>query len=154
MNQRADRSIRWFLTALLLAAGVTGVSRADDAGSLATAKMAEVPGAQIYSHICQGCHMPQGEGAIGAGHYPKLAGDRALASWRYVALTVMGGKNGMPAFGMDPMEAGQTLSASLSDAQIADVVNYVRSHFGNHFKERVTSAEVAALRKPGAKAAP
>jgi mono/diheme cytochrome c family protein len=152
MSQRCDPSIRWFLIASLLAAGITGVSRADDAGSLTTAKMTEGQGEKIYSHICQGCHMPQGEGAIGAGHYPKLAGDPALASWRYVALTVMGGKNGMPAFGSDPMEAGQTLSASLSDAQIADVVNYVRSHFGNHFKERVTAAEVAVLRKSGTKA--
>jgi mono/diheme cytochrome c family protein len=152
MSRRRARSMRWFLTASLLAAGITGVSRADDSGSLATASMGEVAGGQIYSHICQGCHMPQGEGATGAGHYPKLAGDPALASWRYVALTVMGGKNGMPAFGLGPMEAGEALSTSLSDAQIADVVNYIRSHFGNRFRERVTAAQVAALRQAGKKA--
>jgi len=32
--------------------------------------------------------MPQGVGA-GAGHYPKLASDPALASWQYVAMTVL-----------------------------------------------------------------
>jgi mono/diheme cytochrome c family protein len=144
--RRRSRSIRWFLTASLLAAGITLVSRADDAGSHATASMAETRGAQIYSHTCQECHMPQGEGAIGAGHYPKLAADPALASWRYVALTVIGGRNGMPPFGLSHDQDGGLPSASLNDAQIADVINYVRSHFGNHFKERVTAAQVTALR--------
>jgi mono/diheme cytochrome c family protein len=36
----------------------------------------------------------------------------------------------------------------LSDAQIADVVNYVRSHFGNRWKDKATSAQVAALPHP------
>jgi mono/diheme cytochrome c family protein len=93
--------------------------------------------------------MAQGEGAVGAGHYPALAGDPALASWRYAALTVIGGRNGMPAFGLG---AGDSfLSAGLSDAQIAEVVNYVRSHFGNHYKEHVTAAQVAALHQKASK---
>ncbi len=36
----------------------------------------------------------------------------------------------------------------LSDAQIAEIVNYIRSHFGNHYRERLTAAEVAALQHP------
>ena len=35
--------------------------------------------------------MPEAQGAVGAGHYPKLAGDVALVSWQYVALTVLNG---------------------------------------------------------------
>ena len=30
-------------------------------------------GEAIYRAICQGCHMPGGQGAIGAGAYPALA---------------------------------------------------------------------------------
>ena len=39
---------------------------------------------------------------------------------------------------------------SLSYAQIAAVVNYVRSNFGNNFRDTITPEEVAALdqRKP------
>ena len=64
--------------------------------------------------------MPGAQGAAGAGHYPKLAGDPALVSWQYVALTVLHGKNGMPAFGQQPTgEALDFLLVQLSDAQVA-----------------------------------
>jgi mono/diheme cytochrome c family protein len=123
------------LAGLVLAAGMSVGAHADDSG------------AQIYAHICQGCHMPQGQGAVGAGHYPKLAGNPALVSWQYAVLTVLNGKNGMPAFGLseDQLMFG---AAHLSDAQIADVINYVRSHFGNHWKSTVTAEQVAALPHP------
>jgi hypothetical protein len=35
--------------------------------------------------------------------------------------------------------------ASLTDEQIAAVVNYVRTHFGNDFKDPTTAKEVAEL---------
>jgi mono/diheme cytochrome c family protein len=136
-------------TALLLAAAVAGGAYADDATFISGADVGTLNGAQVYSHICQGCHMPQGQGAVGAGHYPKLAGDPALVSWQYVALTVLGGKNGMPAFGRrDADSRGPFASVYLSDAQVAAVVNYVRNHFGNKSKLVVTADQVAALPHP------
>ena len=136
----------------LLAATVATVALADDNNSInSTAGLGKAGGAEIYGHICQGCHMPGAQGAAGAGHYPKLAGDPALVSWQYVALTVLHGKNGMPAFGQQPTgEAMDFLLVHLSDAQVADVVNYVRSNFGNHYKSSVTAEQVAALPHPGA----
>ena len=44
-------------------------------------------------------------------------------------------QNGMP-----------PLRGLLDDAQIAEVVNYVRSHFGNHYQDQVTAEQVAAQR--------
>lgn len=140
------RSMRWFLAAFLVAAGITGVSRADEVGPLPATGTPEALGAEVYSHVCQECHMAQGQGAVGAGHYPRLVRDRALASWRYVALTVIGGRNGMPPFGLPAQQSGELRSTPLNDAQIAAVVNYVRGHFGNHFRGRVTLKQVAALR--------
>jgi mono/diheme cytochrome c family protein len=32
---------------------------------------------------------------------------------------------------------------SLTDQQIADVINHVRSHYGNRYKDRITAADVA-----------
>ncbi len=98
--------------------------------------------------------MPGGVGAVGAGRYPKLAGDPALVSWQYVALTVLNGKNGMPPFGLPADQVMETRAAHLSDAQIADVVNYVRTSFGNRYKDKATPAQVAGLPHPGKPPAP
>jgi mono/diheme cytochrome c family protein len=92
--------------------------------------------------------MSAAEGAAGAGFYPKLAGDPKLVSWEYAALTLLNGRNGMPPFGLPAAQAQQTRSVQLSDAQIADVINYVRGHFGNKFKPDVTAKQVSALPHP------
>jgi mono/diheme cytochrome c family protein len=136
------------LVALLVAAGAAASAHADDSIFTSRTSISDAGGADIYGHICQGCHMPQGQGAVGAGHYPKLAGNPALVSWQYVALIVLAGKNGMPAFGVP---ANQFIfgAVHLSDAQVAEVVNYVRSHFGNKGKGGVTADQVAALPHPG-----
>ena len=113
-------------------------------------------GARIFSHICPVCHMPDAHGAVGAGHYPQLAGDAALASWQYAATTVLNGRKGMPPFGRPGAGYSGFLNfvmVYLTDAEVADVVNYVRSNFGNHFKETVTAAQVSALAHPGTPAA-
>jgi mono/diheme cytochrome c family protein len=107
-------------------------------------------GQQIYEHICQGCHMPGGQGAVGAGFFPKLAADKNFVSWQFVALTVLDGRNGMPPFGFPVGRGTDSGPAHLSDAQIADVVNYVRSHFGNAYKAEVTAAQITALPHPAA----
>jgi len=141
------------LVAMLVAAGAAAGAHADDSTFTSRASIGNSSGADIYGHICQGCHMAQGQGAVGAGHYPKLAGNPALVSWQYVALTVLNGKNGMPAFGLpgDPF-IFPFGAVHLSDAQVADVVNYVRGHFGNQWKGSVTAEQVAALPHPTAAA--
>jgi enamine deaminase RidA (YjgF/YER057c/UK114 family)/mono/diheme cytochrome c family protein len=98
-------------------------------------------GAAIYSHICQGCHMADAKGAEGAGRYPALAGNPRLAANLYPAQVVLEGKRGMPPFG-----------PYLDDAQVAAVVNHVRTHFGNAFKDDVAASDVASLRKTAAPA--
>ena len=92
-------------------------------------------GEAVYRGVCQGCHMADAKGATGAGSYPALAGNPKLASSGYVLAMVMNGNKGMPPF-----------RGHFTDQQIADVVNYVRSHFGNHFQGEVRSADVKALR--------
>jgi mono/diheme cytochrome c family protein len=134
--------------------GLGGVAGADDSAFTSGTSLDTVGGPEIYSHICQGCHMAAGAGAVGAGHYPKLAGDPPLVSWQYVALTVLNGKNGMPPFGLPADQVMETRAVHLSDAQIADVVNYVRSHFGNRYQDRASAAQVAALPHPGKPSTP
>lgn len=130
-------------------------TRADDASFPSSPGLDAIgTGAEIYQHICQGCHMPHGEGAQGAGHYPTLAGDPALAAWQYPALTVLAGRHGMPPFGLpagDP-QIDELRAVHLSDAQVAAVVNYVRSHFGNTFPDVIDGSQVAALPHPAGRA--
>lgn len=92
-------------------------------------------GAALYRDICQGCHMPNGKGAVGAGAYPALAGNARLATAGYPVSVVMNGQKGMPGF-----------ARMLTDAQVAAVVNYVRSHFRNRYPDAVTAADVAPAR--------
>lgn len=152
MNRRHHRISRFVAMGLLTVLGGAGAS-ADNSGAMSTVTTGTESGEQIFGHICQGCHMPQAQGAVGAGFYPKLAGDPALVSWQYVAITVLNGKHAMPAFGK-PVSGPDGLmafaSTQLSDAEVAGVVNYVRSHFGNRYKEHVSTDQVAALPHPGA----
>jgi mono/diheme cytochrome c family protein len=102
-------------------------------------------GRQIYQHICQGCHMADGGGAVGAGHYPALAKDPTLVSRQHMALTILKGRRNMPAFGAKHAVAFGGPPVTLTEAQIAAVINYVRTNFGNHYTDSITAAEVVAL---------
>jgi mono/diheme cytochrome c family protein len=135
---------------MLLSVAAAVSANADGPLFTSRAAIGSLSGEQIYDHICQGCHMPGGQGAIGAGAYPKLAADRKLVSWEFVALTVLNGRNGMPPFGLPVNQAAHSRTVHLSDAQIADVVNYVRSHFDNMYEANVTAKQVAALPHPAA----
>lgn len=112
------------------------------------AQLARASGAAIFSHICQACHMAQAQGAVGAGHFPALARNPHLASDQYMAAIVLNGRGDMPAFRPRPDYTGlESIDhVTLSDAEIAAVINFVRSHFGNHYRDRITAAEVTAVR--------
>ena len=92
-------------------------------------------GEVIYRTICQGCHMPSGEGAVGAAAYPALANSQNLAAAGYAAYVVVNGSRAMPPFGQ-----------LLDDNQIAEVVNYVRTHFGNTYTDVLTAGDVKSTR--------
>lgn len=111
-------------------------AHASSAANLSTGfAFSEAGGEELYANVCQGCHMPDGKGAVGAGAYPALAGDKALEAAGYPVLIVVHGQHGMPPVGM-----------MMTDDQVAAVVNYVRTHFGNDYRDAVTAADVKAVR--------
>lgn len=139
------RAISASLLALVVAFGSAPVM-AQQLGNVYGAALKSADGEQIYSHICRGCHMPAAQGAIGAGRYPALAGDPALSSASFVALTVLNGRRNMPRFAVRaPSDEIFFAMPVLSDAQVAAVTNYIRTHFGNHYSDSITAAEVKAL---------
>jgi mono/diheme cytochrome c family protein len=118
---------------------------ADTAGILDPATLSTTDGRQVFEQICQGCHMQNGQGAVGAGHFPALANNHTLASRQYMALTILTGRRNMPAFGAKHAIGFGGPPVTLSEDQIAAVINYVRTHFGNRYTDSITAAEVAAL---------
>jgi len=96
----------------------------------------QTDGAALFQAICQGCHMPNARGAVGAGSYPALAHDERLAATGYPVITVLKGRKAMP-----------PLASYLSDAQVAAVVNYVRTHFDNAYPDVVSQEMVANARR-------
>lgn len=98
----------------------------------------QTTGKELYDSICQGCHMPDGRGATGAAAYPALTNDAKLAAAGYPVYLVVYGENAMPGFG-----------GFLNDEQVAAVVNYVRTNFGNHYTDAVKPDDVKAIRQPG-----
>jgi mono/diheme cytochrome c family protein len=112
------------------------LARAPHAQEIYAGGYRQQSGEELYKGICQGCHMPDAKGAIGAGAYPALSHDSRLTAAIYPLTVVLNGQRAMPPFGAD-----------LSDEQVANVINYVRTHFGNHYQDAVTPAAVKAARR-------
>jgi mono/diheme cytochrome c family protein len=123
--------------AFLFALAVTPDSLADPPGATLSQgfKFNEQTGEALYINVCQACHMSKGEGAVGAGRYPALANNENLKAGGYPIHAVLHGQKGMSPFGR-----------MMSDDQVAAVVNYVRTHFGNNYTDAVTAQDVKDAR--------
>jgi mono/diheme cytochrome c family protein len=106
------------------------------ASLLGSPRFAAQDGESLYKSVCAACHMPNAMGGAGAGFYPALAKNDKLAVSAYPVMMVMNGKGGMPPLGED-----------MTDAQVAAVVTYVRTHFGNSYTDPVSLDEVKQVRE-------
>jgi mono/diheme cytochrome c family protein len=125
------------LLALLLSSSGFAVAQDASPGSALSPgfRFSEKTGEELFASVCQGCHMSDGKGAQGAGSYPSLADNKNLAAGGYPLTVVLRGLRGMPAIG-----------AIMSDDQVAAVVNYVRTNFGNAYEDAVTAEDVKVVR--------
>lgn len=95
--------------------------------------LAQDVGRDLFLSSCAACHQPTGLGIRGA--FPPLAGDAVVqGDPAGAARLVLDGRGGMPRF-----------KADLTDAQIAAILTYVRSAWGNAAGP-VSEAQVAAVR--------
>jgi mono/diheme cytochrome c family protein len=134
-----QRRFPFFILAAGLLSGSFGAAAQGPDGSFGDPnRFMQRDGEAIYRTVCQGCHMPVGQGAAGAAHYPALANNERLAAADYAVSVVANGLKAMPAFASKPGPSG----CLLSDAQIAAVLNYVRTHFGNRYTDSVSAEDV------------
>lgn len=93
-------------------------------------------GKDIFHHVCAACHMQDAKGATGAGFFPALANNPHLVNPNYMEFVIMNGQKGMPPF-----------KEYLTNEQMAATINYVRSHFGNNYTDKVTAEDLKKFRK-------
>jgi mono/diheme cytochrome c family protein len=136
MTRQSRPSLLIIIAALVTVLGPGGVF-ADSAGVILSEgnTFSEQTGEALYANVCAACHMDQGKGAVGAGKYPALAKNENLAAGGYAVTVVVHGYKGMPPVGQ-----------MMSDEQVAAVVNYVRTNFGNAYTDAVTVEDVASAR--------
>ncbi len=135
--------MRFGLVAVVAGLGlaISSAAMADGAQDIGTGAMnRNTPydfkgGQAVYTNVCQGCHMPDAKGAVGAGMYPALAKNEKLETAGYPVAVITHGQKAMPSFG-----------ALLNDQQVADVVNYIRTNYGNKYKDKVKPEDVKAQR--------
>ena len=84
----------------------------------------------LYVRNCAGCHGQAGEGGFG----PALAGNESLADEADAVRQILDGGGGMPAW-----------RDRLSDGEVASVVSYIRTNWGNDFG-LVSAGNVASQR--------
>lgn len=103
------------------------------------------PGQEIYLKYCMACHQASGSGV--QGMYPTLQktdwvhGDKA----RLISL-LLNGQQGEITVNGQVFRGVMPTHQFLTDEQIADVLTYVRSNFGNA-ADAVLPEEVAGIRQ-------
>ena len=109
-------------------------AQGDSAGGGGTQTKVQATGEGIYNQTCAACHMKDGKGATGAATIPALAANPRLSVAAYPITIALRGKGVMPGFG-----------EYLKPAELAQVLTYVRTHFGNSYDKPVTEADVAQI---------
>jgi mono/diheme cytochrome c family protein len=109
------------------------VSMAASLASAHGARAQALDGKALFAKNCAACHQASGKGIPGA--FPALAGNGFVqGAPGEVAAVLLKGRGGMPDF-----------SSSLDDGEIAQVLSYVRSSWGNSAAP-LSADEVAARR--------
>jgi len=122
---------------LIIAAALAALAApalADEPGPGGSKPPVARTGEEIYRTYCQACHMADAKGAVGAGTFPALASNPRLGTTGYAAYIIANGKGGMPWF-----------KDMLSKEQAQALIGYLRTHFGNNYKDPVTAADVEAF---------
>lgn len=113
-------------------------------GFMAMAASAANNRQQIYLQNCSSCHQANGQGV--SGTFPPLAHNSFVTgNPKAVIVTVLNGKQGqITVNGVRYNGQMPAWKATLSDADIASVITYIRSSWGNK-ADRVTVKQIQQI---------
>lgn len=105
------------------------------------------PGKNSYELYCGACHAPDGKG-INNGQLPPLAGSEWVddKSERMIEIVLHGLEGPLEVNGKAYNMVMPPHKDSLTDQQITDIINYIRSSWG-HKLLPVSVAQIVAMRK-------
>jgi len=131
--------------------GRAGIAREASLVEVQVAQAAAMPkvvdGAKVYGEVCASCHQAAGEGIAGA--FPPLAESEWVAmETRVLARIVLGGLQGPIMVKGVAYNAAMPGFSQLSDEEIAAVLTYIRSSFGNA-SGPIDAGAVKAVRDDG-----
>ena len=104
----------------------------------------EHPGKAVYAQYCLTCHQSDGLGVPGM-HPPLTTGSWVSKDSKELIAIMMKGLSGKIEVNGEVYKNFMPSHAQLTDEQLADVLSYVRSSFGNNF-EPVTPEMVKKVR--------
>ncbi len=111
---------------------------------IAGKKQDKKKGKELYTLNCQSCHMENGEGLEGI--YPPLAKTSYVKDSKKIIDIILNGQSGEITVNGKNYNAEMPAQSNLTDQQIADVLTYIRSSWGNKYSA-IKPAQVKAQRK-------
>lgn len=105
----------------------------------------EHPGKDVYDAVCLACHMADGSGVPGM-HPPLSETDWVTGDKERLIEIVLNGMSGEIEVKGETYNSIMPPNSHLTDKQIADVLTYIRTNFGNDAGE-ITPQEVAKVRE-------
>lgn len=102
------------------------------------------PGKKVYDSVCLVCHMADGSGVPGM-HPPLIESDFVNGDPEKIIGIVLHGIKGKLEVKGDVYNSIMPPQANLTDQQIADVLTFVRSNFGNK-ADAITPEQVQKVR--------
>lgn len=105
----------------------------------------DIPGASLYQTNCATCHLPDGKGIL--NFTPPLIGTKGVADKNQLIQTALFGMTGeIEVNGAIYNDVMPGFSASLTDKELAEILNFVRINL-NNYRDSITTIEIRGIRK-------
>lgn len=138
------RVIVLMISVLMVAACASPKKENAQKTELKGAVIDEHVGEQAYKRHCLACHQRDAGGV--PGMYPPLANNKLVSGDKAPLIHIMlNGMSGEIEVNGQKYNGVMASYSNLSDDEIADILNYIRSGFGNEGQE-ITASDVKALR--------
>jgi len=107
----------------------------------------KIDGGQIYANLCVACHQASGSGLPGV--FPPLDGSEWVTQDKLVPVKILlkGLQGPIQVKGAQYNGVMPAFESQISAAEIAAVVNYIRSSWSNKASDEVSEQEVEELKK-------